>query len=145
MTDATATVVSARLRSEATILGTLDNLDGDRADGIRLPVGFGDVILRDVQVRISDITTLATLSDVHGCGLVLVDANGEFKAPVGVEFWKQVYGGATTKQVQAFFPVRDIIWYSGELLRILFEEVDTDATPTADLAVICRVIRIRSS
>lgn len=145
MATITGVVVSARLRSEVTILGTLDNLDGDRADGLALPVGFGDCILRDVQVRVSDITTLVTLSDVHGCGLVLVDANGEFKAPVGVEFWKQVYGGATTKQVQAFFPVRDIIWYSGEHLRILFEEIDSNASPTADLAVICRAIRIRAS
>lgn len=121
---------------------SLANIDGDIATGINMPASFGDCLLLDAMVTVSNIATMRAAPMDAGVRLTIQTPAGTIIDYIGVARWHQV--GAT--RLCAYFDPMQIRYIRAEeQIAIFFEEVDTNATPTADLAIHLRVRRIRES
>lgn len=145
MSTITLTKRSERL-GVVTLAGLLADLDGDRGDDIALPAGFGDCWVHSAHILVTGIATI--LADAvlvaRGVELLVIDASANAVDHVGTEYWKKqgVDRIATTIQPRIGALVQAT---SGEMMRIAFAEVDTNATPTGDLNLTFRVERLRNT
>jgi len=93
-------------------------------------------------VVVSSIATEVANPELQGVHVEIVHTapvdNADF---VGHSRWSSIAGTALGCGVEPFRPV---LWRSGESCRVVFQEVDTNATPTGDLSVTFRVLRLRA-
>lgn len=115
------------------------NIDADQIWFQDLPTDFGDCLLLECQVMVFGIATI--LASVQTFGpLIYLDLPGLKVDPVGTAFWVTNQANGVSALVQPDTPV---LWKQGEAIIIRFEEIDTNASPTADLEVYVRVQRLR--
>lgn len=140
-----ATIISDRMFGIYTCALGSSNLDGDQSILIELPAGIGDSMLLAWSINISQIATL--LTDARTQYGPIVSMNDTLSqtiiepAMAHMEVWR---GGADATAVRAEQQLRrPVVWRTSDSVRVQFEEIDTNATPTADLAVnlVCRRLR----
>lgn len=146
MTIQAATQVVDRAFNEASIRWAVANIDGDQALYLGLPSGFGDCALLEVSANVTAIDVIQALYESSGPMFGIFD--GDTTAiPVDSQFcgrWQLHVSGANNLGVAAHASPDQVQWWrEQEVLRIQFPEIDTDATPTADLTVIAKVRRLR--
>lgn len=136
------TQVHDRAFEEACLRWAVANIDGVQSIYLSLPAGFGDCALLECSAQVSTIATMMTNPTLSGPAFGLFDSEGT-AIPVDVQFSEKwilvladgLHARAAPDQVQ--------FWQENEMLRILFAEVDTNATPTGDLTVLAKVRRLR--
>lgn len=133
------TRVVDRAFDEACIEWNINNIDGDVASTFDLPAGFGDCALMECSIEVNTIATLQTAFDTSGVWFQLL--SGGVAQDVGFcGRWQlreadRVCAWAAPDQVQ--------FWKENEALLVGFPEIDTNASPTADMAVFAKVRRLR--
>lgn len=142
------TIQSDRFVGKTLLVATASNLDGDQGLDFEQPNNFGDCMLEAVRISVTQFATVAaslfelgvSFGIVHTLPLDLADI-------VGVGKWHLISGtfAAPTSATAFVEPWRSVLWRSGESLRIAFAEVDTNASPTVDLTVQARVVRLRTT
>lgn len=146
MTIVAATQVVDRAFQEASIRWAVANIDGTQALYLGLPSGFGDCALLEVSAQVNAIDVIATDFEVNGAAFGLFDGDAT-GIPIDSQFsarWVKIIGTANDLAVHLQAAPDQVQWWrEQEVLRITFAEIDTDATPTADLTVIAKVRRLR--
>lgn len=139
------TAWSDRWRDQVILRGTVANLDGVNLLDFTLPEGFGDCLLLEVLVYVDAIDVLGAAGDNEGPRVTLYDAAGAADRDfVGVPRWTLLDDTANALAIGAHaVPDEIVYWKENERLRIYSGEIDTDATPTADMIVMARVQRTR--
>lgn len=116
------------------------NVDGDQALTFTLPPGFGDCALMECSASVATIATVVANPELLGVTFQLTSPED---VPQDIVFngrWvkrrvDQLSVWAAPDQVQ--------FWREHEELKMLFAEIDTNATPTADVVVYIKVKRLR--
>lgn len=130
------TIASYR-QNGVVILRTNDtNIDGNQGVGIGMPNELDVVYILEVHVRVLNIATLQALPEQKGPLVLVLDAAGTVLDAVGTSRWVEANLLTLAAQV---VPDAAALWSKGELLHIQYQEVDTNATPTADVEYIVRV------
>lgn len=144
MADFTTTGVVNRAWDDALLQAADANIDGAYATAHALPAGFGDCVLLEVEVRVTSIDVIQTNWATSGPRAQLVDASGNAQDVGFSGRWVLQSEAANALQVTAtIFPDQMQFWRAAEKLRVSFPEIDSDATPTADVNVYAKVRRIR--
>lgn len=137
------TQVVDRAYDDASLRWAVANIDNDQALYLGLPVGFGDCALMEVSVQVNAIATILADTTTFGPSAGLFD-DATTAVPVDVQFsdkWTLMYSDTVHCRIG---PDQVQFWKESEVLRVSFEEIDTNATPTGDLTVIAKVKRLRS-
>lgn len=137
--------VSAILRSDRAANQSVLSADDTNVDGalntiISLPVGFGDVLVLNAQVQAVNIATLFTIADQGVHWQLLDSAAGLARDFLGSSPWLKKGALALTSYID---PDQLVVWRETEQLQLQADEIDTNATPTADVVVLIRVRRLR--
>lgn len=142
MGASTASLISERWLDEILLLATDPNLNGDTATQISLPAGLGDVAIMEVLVDADTAATLMTGPELRGPRAVIINAAGTTVDIVGVSRWTQ--RELTVPSLSTYFsPDPLVLWRQNERLELKFQEVDTNASPTVDLAAYIKCVRVR--
>lgn len=147
-----ASLALVEVRSYApniTIVGhqTAAGLDGNKDDDLVLPASVGQCEILEVAVLVEVIDVLqATLltQAVHGiwASMKAIGSASPEKDFVGNALWVVHENGVGTARISAVIkPDNPILWTPDYSLRVVFREVDTDATPTAVATYMVRVQR----
>lgn len=135
------TVLSDRQSSVTVLHELFSDIDGDQAKALTLPSGFGDCAILHVGVWVAAVATMRANPEIAGPSLILLTPGATANLdPVGEARWVQFSATAVQASVE---PYRPVYWQQQEELGMYFAEVDTNATPTADLRVFIRVRRLR--
>lgn len=141
MADYVVTIASERWLDEVLILGTIANPDGARADTMALPPTLGEVAIMKVGFEVAGIDTLMTTPENNGPMVwVVASAAINILDIVGTNRWNLVY---TNNLATVVTPDELVLWKPSERLYITMAETDTAATPTGDLSVFVKVVRVR--
>lgn len=141
MADYVVSIASERWLDEVLILGTIANLDAARADTMALPATLGEVAILKVSFEIASIATLMTSPEINGPMVWVVAPTAiNILDVVGTNRWNLVY---TSQLATVIAPDELVLWKPGERLYITMAETDTNATPTADVSCIVKVVRVR--
>lgn len=116
-------------------------MDGPQTFEISLPVGFGDCYIQRVYTQISSIATMMTAPEIFGPHIRLEGVGGDTQDFLAAGLWSRIY---LLQLGYAFQPLLAALWREDERLVVAFDEVDTNAVPTADLAVFIYVQRRRN-
>lgn len=135
----TFTALSDRAAEQVIVVGSVENTDGENAHSGSLPVGFGDCLILEGQASIDGNATLVAPT-LMGARVSLVDAAGTVINPIDVP---PIYQTGTVRCAFHFKPDQVVYWKQGELLQVVFPELDSNATPTGDMSIWVTVRRIR--
>lgn len=140
MADVQLSVRSEREADVAVLFGESTNVDGNQANTLVLPAGFGDCWILRAAVYVKAIATMMSNPTLQGPGLWLV-SSGVFSEFLAGPYWGQTFPNvlATTWE-----PEQARLWRDGEKLQVEYTEVDTDASPTADVWHLITVLRRRN-
>lgn len=141
----TMAIRSSRIPSNITMLRgvlTLPNAAG-QDESFALPAGFGDCMLYTVELFAGIIATEVASLELQGVLGGIYDPNSAiFQEPVLDQPWvKQTSGLRVSTMTELNYPAT---WYATEVFRVLFDEIDSNASPTAVLAVLAKVRRLRA-
>lgn len=128
--------------------GTLADVGGAAmGETFLLPAGFGDCALMSVHaiVQTVDVGPVAAPTVPNGVRFMITNVDGSTYAdPVGCAPWYRCFDGTNSVLYQAVVdPDALVLWKQGERLTMNAPELDSDATPTGDLVVIAKVVRVR--
>lgn len=146
----TAAVIAAERWLDEVILRC--NLPADVAgaalsENISLPAGLGDVAIMSLTVRFTsvDVGPAAASSVPRGVRSMVLSADASTVLDVvGTAPVYLTYDVATTLQYQAFIdPDALVLWRQSELVDVAGPEMDSDATPTGDVIVWIKCVRVR--
>lgn len=143
MTSAAASINAERM-SYTVLKASFANMDGDQVNDVTLPTNFGDCVLDWVYLECSQILTMVANPELLGPMVSVVDSGlVDIRDTLGVSRWTS----PTATSLSAFIQQNwgSVLWRAAERLYIIFREVDTNASPTADLTVIAGVRRLRVS
>lgn len=129
MGDVVLTIQSEREGGQATLTGVSSNLDGSQSIQWDLPVGFGDCYVIRPTVYVSQIATAMATPGLFGVMFWQTTAAGAIADIWGQQRWI-VVGGSL---VAAYQPLLAVLWRESESVSTDFDEVDINATPTADV------------
>lgn len=137
------TVRSDRNSGIVLIQGGGSNLDGDQALAFELPAGFGDCRLLDVWADVATIATVVANPELLGCTFnILGTPDSSHRDIVGVSRWQKTGAARLSTQL---YPLQDsVLWLSTESLFVIYPELDSNVSPTGDLTVNARVMRLRN-
>jgi len=142
MTAVAGTLRSERWLDEVLIAGQIANVDGDIAVELSLPPGIGDLAIIEALLDVDSIATLATNIELQAIRWVITNAAGTTVDIIGVTRWGQ--REATTIAISTYVsPDPLVLWRQGEILNAKFREVDTNLTPTGDLGIVAKCVRVR--
>jgi len=121
------------------------NIDGQGGDFWLLPAGIGDVAIMEVMVEFSQIDVVKTAyADAGVAGFVQNAARDTTVDFIGNAKFTLKSDGANALGLSAYLsPDPLVLMRQDEVLLLQWPEVDTDATPTADVAVIVKAVRVR--
>lgn len=144
MADTQMTLVGERAGRTVLKGSVADGAVGTHGETFILPATLGDVMLHEVNLLFNNIDVILTDVTLHGVlGYIFHVASGATLDMVDTVFWKRLYSGANALAVACNLrPTEPILWQAVERLYLAYYNPDTDATPTGDLTVFCRVRRI---
>lgn len=134
-------VLSPRAADQFILLDdSVVNIGDAQGQNIPMPAGWGDSLLLDVHLVVADILTMRAAPDISGVCVGIRDAGGSSADWMGCARWHQT----SPTQLHANIDPDQVRYLRGdELVRVEFEELDTNVAATADLFVFIRVRRIR--
>lgn len=149
MATTVATVAAERWLDQVILAATLpaDVAGAALAESVALPVGLGDVAILSLHMRARTVDVgpatassvprgvrafivspdLSTLLDVVGNAPWLLTGD----TATNLEYWAAIDPDALT------------LWRTGELVSLASPEMDSDATPTGDVFVTIKCVRVR--
>lgn len=134
------TVLSDRMAAQTVLQGVTADANGDQNIAYSLPTGFGDCLLLECFVQITQVATLMANPQINGPQITIVVESVQNNDFVGTAYWVMVGALAMSCHIK---PDQPVVWKSQECLALVFAEVDTNASPTADIRVLARVRRLR--
>jgi len=112
-----------------------------------LPAGLGDVAIMSLHAiaQTVDVGPAAASTVPRGLRFMVTSSDGSTYAdPVGSAAWYLCFDNANSLLYQAVVdPDALVLWRQAERLTMNSPELDSDATPTGDLLVIAKVVRVR--
>jgi len=139
----TPTRVADRAAEQAVLGWDFDNVDDDQGLVLELPAGFGDCLILEGCIDVASIATAVALDGAIGCSWVMADTSDSIRRDfLGCEQW---YRSGSTRAVTRVSPDPLVVWKATEFIFVTFPELDSNATPTADLKVLVKVRRIRQT
>lgn len=143
-----ATLLSERWLDEVLIFGSIDNTVGATlTEQFSLPAGIGDVAIMSVLVRMVNIATPpVAAATARGVEVVVIQSGSQSTLDiVGTAEWVAASGdGIAFTGVSAYVdPDALCLWRQNELLNIQTPEMDSNASPTGDLRVFAKCVRVR--
>lgn len=130
---------SDRNEGIAVLVATNANMDGDQSLSHALPAGFGQCVIEEVQGFVTDIATVVANPTLQGCSVAVLSENGVTSDLIGVVGFYPISATALAFRVS---PHEKVFMRAQETIIVSFPELDTNVTPTADLAVYVRVLRL---
>lgn len=146
MADIALAIHSERWLDEVVLSATKANIDSDQGDAWVLPPGVGHCAIMEVMVEVSGIATVRTAVEDAGIRGLIINAAGDIAVDfIGNAPWRLVNGApAGAGWVNAYISPDPLVeWKEGEKLELFFPEIDVNATPTGDLRVYVKVVRVR--
>lgn len=131
---------SDRPAGQVIFLASAVNIDNDQALQNAMPVGTGAVMVLEVIVDITSIATMMTTPELYGPYVRSRSSDATtIRDFIGIERWTRVNTDQLCVRVAGDQP---LYLDQGDLLEVRFEEVDTNASPTADINIFarCRVV-----
>lgn len=141
----TATTILANRQSNIDLVAlSVADINGDQSLDFELPVGYGDAILLSWLIRVASIATAQASIENYGPSITVIDRTAgsvSDNADVSDVRWRNIGSSAVSAGEQL---ISAVLWRYTESVRVRFLEVDTNASPTADLTAYFRVRRLRS-
>jgi len=141
-----ATILSDRYAGIYTCQLQSANIDGDQAVMVELPTGVGDSLLLAWNVSVTQIATIVAAGTTALGPFVTIAQTAPL---IAIEpamrhntFW--VISGAATELRASQQLDHPVLWRTTESVRIVFQEVDTNVAPTADLSIVLTCRRMRA-
>lgn len=132
---------SDRALEQAILVASDANVDGDQDVAHGLPDGFGDCLILEWMVLASVIATVRASPEIAGPVLYLVpETDTGVVDMLGGGRWIQ---HRATRLAAHGFPEQAVFMRARDRVDIVFAEVDTNVTPTADMEYFLRVRRLR--
>jgi hypothetical protein len=139
------TNVGERPAGTSIVYGTATDINNDQALNYELPLGFPDCLILELILQISSIATMMVTPEFHGPVIWVVSTiDGGVRDLLGTERWVRSLT-PSTGLVAHLKPDQPALLRRTESLQLVFAEVDTNATPTADLNVYVRVRRLEAA
>lgn len=134
---------SDRPAGQVIFLASAVNIDGDQALQNAMPSGTGPVLVLEVIVDISGIATMMTTPELHGPYVRSRSSDATtIRDFMGIEPWIRVNVDQLCARVHGDQP---LYLDQGDLLEVRFEEVDTNASPGADINIFARCRLVQGS
>lgn len=138
----TMRIASERNAMTQLVCDTIINVDAASAASLSLPSGFGDSILVGCSAWAANIATMMVTPELSGAHFAIYGASdGVVHQPIGESRWLKYTTVALQSHVEPIIPA---LWKTDEILVVQWDEVDTNASPTGDMAFYALVIRLRS-
>lgn len=136
-------IASERWLDEVILFASRANVDGVQSESYTLPDASGDFAIMSINYRVQQIDVLSAVARTGVTAQIIAPNTGVLDL-VGVAEFFTIDGTANALQVEASIDADALcLWRQGELLQILHAELDTDATPTADVQVRVKAVRVR--
>lgn len=116
------------------------------AEFFSLPAGLGDVAIMSCIIRIANVDAgpVAVITPRGVSVRIFSRDAAKVIDLVGVAPWLLASDGANTLEFHAYLdPDALVLCRQDELISILSPEIDSDATPTGDLVVYFKCVRVR--
>lgn len=135
-------LLSERWLDEIVMFGSIVNTAGtDINEQFRAPAGLGDLaIMEAIATGLSLATPVAADTNPAAFVDILSSDAATVLDIVGVFRWFPV---ASTSVSAYLSPDPLVLWREGELIRIVSPELDTNATPTGDMNLVVKAVRVR--
>lgn len=106
-----------------------------------LPSGLGDVAVIEVLVNCVNFATMVASPELLGAELAVVSADTTTVLDIiGTERWSKI----SADRLSVYFsPDPLVLVRQGETIRLRTPELDTNATPTADIDLYLKAVRVR--
>lgn len=141
------TIIAERWLDEVILNAqVLDNAGATIAEDFTLPAGLGDVAIMSVTVGVFNITTAPTVPETpRGVQAFVLTPTSQLVESIGVAPFVWIAGATTVlTRVSAFLdPDALVLMRQNETIRLLAPEMDVDASPTGDLELIVKAVRVR--
>lgn len=138
------TLVSERWLDEIVLLGVKSDIDAAQNDIWFAPLGIGDLAIMSLQVRVQTVDVLSTTVRLGVEAYVVTKGGGNPVVDLlGCEPFNVVENTTNSLSVAAYIdPSALALFRQTEGILVTFGEIDTDATPTADLRIRVKCVRI---
>lgn len=147
MAEVAATLTVERWLDEVILQASLtaDVAGAPVSETIRLPAGLGDVAIMNVLLRATTIDSIPAANIMPlGVEVLVFNRGGTQVDHVGVAAWYLVSDTATSQRMCAYLdPDALVLWRQDEILTVTSAELDDDATPTGDITVVIKAVRVR--
>jgi len=141
------TLRAERWLDEVILFGAVaDALGAALSENFALPPGLGDVALMNLEIRGHAIDVVSTgVTPVRGVRAFILSSDASAIVDnVGVEPWYLTQDAANALELGCYMdPDALVLWRQNELLSLTSPEMDTDATPTGDIQVFAKCVRVR--
>lgn len=141
------TVAAERWLDQVMLLGIVANVAGAAmSESFTLPAGLGDVAILNVSVRFSQLDVgPASVITPRGVSVRIVSPDATTVVDiVGSAPILLCFDTATVLEAYAYLdPDALVLWRQTEIMTLLAPEMDSDATPTGDLQINIKCVRVR--
>lgn len=139
-TSATATLTSERWLDQIILSGTYTNENGDHDLTFLIPAGLGDIAILEIDVQALSVATMMANPELNAVRAYVVSAAGDAVDIVGTQRWSKVW---TDRVATYLSPDPLVLVRQSERLKLSAAEVDTNASPTVDIVVTVKAVRVR--
>lgn len=139
MTARAMTVLAERWLDEMILQGSVDNIDGEIADTWTVPTVLGDVAIMEIMAYVSPLATAMANPELKGVRFTVTDSVGTVKDIIGVGRWSNT---GTARLSTYVSPDPLVLLRADDSINVLFDEVDTNVTPTADFRMWVKCVRL---
>lgn len=145
MTAVVSTIASERWLDEVLLTGTAaaDAGGADVSDTIALPAGLGDVAIMELMIDASPAATIVADAVLQNLGVRAAVISGDGSTTVDIVGVHRFYRQAAARAGCYISPDPLVLWRQGELLALTFPELDTNVSPTMDIAYKVKCVRVR--
>jgi len=117
------------------------NVGADSADSFVPPSGIGDIAIMEVQVAVTTAATMvASINDWGLEGFIINAAGDTFVDLIGTGRWAKQGASSACAYLS---PDPLVLCRQGEKIYLAIPEIDTNASPTGDIAVYVKAVRVQ--
>lgn len=140
MSETTMAIVSERWLDTVVLQATVNDIDGDRDDTWLLPAQMSDVAIMEVVADAETLATIRVNMELAGARLVVINQANKVVDFVGITRWSII----RVADASAYWsPDPLVLWRQGEKLALRFPELDINVTPTGDLRLTVKAVRVK--
>lgn len=145
MATTTLTLTGERWLDQVVLSASVADVAGAAlSESFLLPAGLGDVAIMSLHARVDNIDVIATLTNLAAAATIVTPDASTVVERLGPAKWYETQNAANDLEAQCTWdPDALVLWRQGEILNVTSSELDTDATPTADLRIFVKAVRVR--